>query len=131
MSALTHCQKSGEAGFTLLEVVIATAIMALAFGTLYPIFASIPSHLARSQDREAIVAYGESVMQQQILLHNWSALPASGTEGEWQWEASEVPLTGLPKESIPGRPLHLRVTVTDTKHKNASVSLDQILWVQE
>ena len=117
-----------DKGFTLLEVVLSVAVMAMAFGALYPIFAQAPQRLAATAVREAGVVRAEALMDQQLLFQNWSLLPTTGEDENWHWTIEEIPFekTG----ATAGRPLHLRVTLEGGSAFGKPVILDRIVWIE-
>ena len=99
-----HRTVPAQAGFTLLEVLVALAVMSLAIVTLFQLI---------SQSLRLVKTSGD--YQQAVLLANRIATETqpseeaeeSGEEGPFQWErrVSLVPLPEelQPKETIPGR----------------------------
>jgi prepilin-type N-terminal cleavage/methylation domain-containing protein len=76
---------SSEEGFTLLEVIVAVAIMAAAMGVLYPIFAATPGRVRASQERNLAVSELQSQMEKVLVTKNWQDLPSEGTFNGWEW----------------------------------------------
>jgi general secretion pathway protein I len=115
-------------GFTLLEVVVAMAIVGLGVVTLLEIFSSGLQLGARSRDRTEAVAYGRQVMDQFLARRTLAEGTEQGTVGEtnrWQlqvqpvrpveeltlgnnWELKEVTLEIFVPESGRERRIELR-----------------------
>lgn len=91
-----------QQGFTLLEVMVATTIMAIAVTALLSSLARSNENAARLQDRDRIVALARTQMQELLLM---PALPhAQPLEGRWErahtgagieagWTARVEPIT--------------------------------------
>jgi prepilin-type N-terminal cleavage/methylation domain-containing protein len=86
-------------GFTLLEVVVAMAIVGLGVVTLLEIFSSGLQLGARSRDRTEAVAYGRQLMDQFLARRTLKEGNEQGTIGEvsrWQLQVQPVrPAEGL------------------------------------
>lgn len=86
-------------GFTLLEVVVAMAIVGLGVVTLLEIFSSGLQLGARSRDRTEAVAYGRQMMDQFLARRTLTEGTEQGTIGEaksWQLRVQPVrPAEGL------------------------------------
>ncbi|HEX6436676.1 MAG TPA: prepilin-type N-terminal cleavage/methylation domain-containing protein [Candidatus Binatia bacterium] len=85
-------------GFTLLEVVVAMAIVGLGVVTLLEIFSSGLQLGARSRDRTEAVAYGRQVMDQFLARRT----VAEGTEQGQIGESSRWQLQVQPVRSVEG-----------------------------
>jgi general secretion pathway protein I len=80
-------------GFTLLEVVVAMAIVGLGVVTLLEIFSSGLQLGARSRDRTEAVAYGRQVMDQFLARRTLAEGTEQGTVDEtirWQLQVQPV-----------------------------------------
>ena len=121
-----HGTVPAQAGFTLLEVLVALAVMSLAIVTLFQL---------TSQSLRLVKTSGD--YQQAVLLANRIATETqpseeaeeSGEEGPFQWQrrVSLVPLPEelQPKETIPGRePAKLFAVTIDVRWgRNQAVEL--------
>jgi general secretion pathway protein I len=92
------CSGCGR-GFTLLEVVVAMAIVGLGVVTLLEIFSSGLQLGAKSRDRTEAVAYGRQIMDQFLARRTLVEGTEQGTIGEtnrWQLQVEPVrPVEGL------------------------------------
>lgn len=91
-----------SAGFTLLEVVVALAIMAIALGVLYRAVGGGVRTVGDLSAYSRAVAIGESVLQMR------DSVPAEGWNESGQWEGFRWSVTSAPYEpgSGEGVPLH-------------------------
>lgn len=86
-----RCSRERTSGFSLLEMVVAIAILAISLGTLY----QAVSGATRNVRTDEKYAYGVELARS--LLANNAMVPASGlnaqgeTEGEFRWEVTAVP----------------------------------------
>jgi general secretion pathway protein I len=80
-------------GFTLLEVVVAMAIVGLGVVTLLEIFSSGLQLGARSRDRTEAVAYGRQVMDQFLARRTLAEGTEQGKIGESRWQLQVQPVT--------------------------------------
>ena len=121
---------SDERGFTLLEVVIAIAILAAAVGALYPVFALVPNRLAGSIQQEQGLAKAEALMSEHLVLKNWGAFPIAGEEGDWKWTLTKAPFELPEEDTIPGAPVVVEVVVTN-KNTARAVRLRRVVWAED
>jgi prepilin-type N-terminal cleavage/methylation domain-containing protein len=80
-------------GFTLLEVVVAMAIVGLGVVTLLEIFSSGLQLGARSRDRTEAVAYGRQVMDHFLARRTLAEGTEQGKIGESRWQIQVQPVT--------------------------------------
>jgi general secretion pathway protein I len=80
-------------GFTLLEVVVAMAIVGLGVVTLLEIFSSGLQLGARSRDRTEAVAYGRQVMDHFLARRTLAEGTEQGKIGESRWQLQVQPVT--------------------------------------
>jgi general secretion pathway protein I len=91
-----------SAGFTLVEVVVALAIMAIALGVLYRAVGGGVRTVGDLSAYSRAVAIGESVLQMR------DSVPAEGWNESGQWEGFRWSVASAPYESgaEAGLPLH-------------------------
>jgi general secretion pathway protein I len=98
VTLVKSCAGSGR-GFTLLEVVVAVAIVGLGVVTLLEIFSSGLQLGARSRDRTEAVAYGRQVMDQFLARRTLAEGTEHGRTGDtnrWQLQVQPIrPVDGL------------------------------------
>lgn len=75
-----------EHGFTLLEVVLSVAILALGAMAIFPIFATSPGRLEVAADRAMAAEELKAKMENQLLTKEWATLPQNGEFGGWSWQ---------------------------------------------
>ncbi len=91
-----------SSGFSLLEMVVAIAILAVSLGTLY----QAVSGATRNVRTDEKYAYGVELARS--LLASNAMVPVSGlneqgeTEGEFKWEVTAVPAPGVGNKLPPG-----------------------------
>lgn len=125
--SLTHHQ---EAGFSLLEVLVATMILALTFGAVYPIFGNAPQRLVDANENAIAFRLASSVMEREVLQDDWARLPLQGEQGNWSWSLVGAQPDGEP-EAVNNYPLELTVSVWETATPEREVvMLQRVVWVR-
>ena len=128
-----------EDGFTLLEVLIASAIMALSMAALFPIFAAIPARVKAIHEQMDAAAISQALMNEQALLRNISHLPASydgaiehAYNSVWTWKMVEKPVDEEEEQDvvIPGRAIHVELLLTHA-FSGKDYAYQQVFWVVE
>jgi len=115
-------------GFSLLEMVVAMAILSLALGALYQ-GASGASRNVRSDEK---YAYGVELAQSLLAMH--AQVPPGGvrdsgeTEGGFRWRVQTRPVE-LERTALAGASLHnIEVAVSwEDRGKNREVVLDSVV----
>lgn len=128
-----------EEGFTLLETVLAVAILAMAFGAIYPIYATSVPKVTATQHRRHVVELAESKLEEVILMANWQGLP-QGEEAAiwqdvgngWQWKLMQVALDDAvaTTDGVQGRLLHLRIFAQREDEAEQPIEVQQAFWVR-
>lgn len=81
----------GDEGFTLLEVLVALAILSVAFAVLLGIFAQSLSQARALREREAARALAQSLMSAQTALGSPAPGAVSGRSGDMAWTIDTEP----------------------------------------
>lgn len=103
---MTRARQRSE-GFTLLEVVVALAIMAIALGVLYRAVGGSARTVGDLSAYSRAVAIGESVLQMR------DAVPAEGWNESGQWEAYRWSVATSPYEAGTGSGVSLHRVQVD------------------
>ena len=75
-----------EEGFTLLETLVAFAIMVIALAVFYPVFSSTYTRIHQSDERAYAVEFALSKLNEEFILEDWEAFPKEGEDDLWEWE---------------------------------------------
>lgn len=78
-------------GFTLIEVVVAFAVLTLCLGALYPVFASASRRAILAQDYAQAVAVAESRLAEAGVSESLAGSVGAGNAGRFAWERSVAP----------------------------------------
>lgn len=112
-------------GFTLLEVVVAVAILAIALGALFPIFGAGLGRVKYSNQRADAVALAETKLLEVLAIGRWDELPKSGEDGVFQWAISRIPVF---PEGVEG-PITIQVVLVEKNNEwYKPVTFNRIIW---
>lgn len=118
-----------DGGFTLLEVVIATAVLSLTLVAVLPMFGEVPARLKQTATASQALQIANSRLNLVILESDWNNLPLSGTVGSFRWSVTVERLEIV--EGDIGHPLKLTSSVTSVENEEIKLAqLDQIVWVR-
>jgi len=119
---------SGREGFTLLEVVVALAILAVGILAIFDLFSGSLRLSEGARDVSAAQVYASQRMEEALLSPN----PVPGVEqgsfgGKYRWEARTT--QELPEEDSPFREVRIRVIVSrDDGARERAVELVASRW---
>ena len=124
-------------GFTLLEVVISVALLAMALGAIFPMFMDAPHRIGVAQQKRIAVAAASSILEERALMRDWINIPSSEGAAIWQrlnggveWCVFEVlGEDDVQDTGIPGRALHLRLRMRTEEEHRLLLEYDKIIWV--
>ena len=112
---MRRCRNSGARGFTLLEVLVATSIMAVAVATLLSALSASVRNASRVSAHDRATLLAKRTMDELLLDHalplnaqvagNWTSSEA-GLDGGWR---ARVEMHLPPKTSAPGQPYMQRL----------------------
>lgn len=109
--------RQGEQGMTLLEVVIAIAILMLGVGFIFKGNEAIQHYRAQAKIRQQMAFYAAG--QLEILLHGGAAISGNGFTVSWPADDDG---TGWPKVVDPANPYLKKIGVTVT-YRDQQVTL--------
>jgi general secretion pathway protein I len=117
-------------GFTLLEVVVAMAIVGLGVVTLLEIFSSGLQLGARSRDRTEAVAYGRQVMDQFLARRTLAEGTEQGKIGESRWQLQVQPVTPVEGLAL-GNDWELKEITVEISGRESRVELRTLRLVKK
>lgn len=106
-----------QRGFTLIETVIALAILALALGALYESFGSALRNTSRALWQEEAWSLAERKLVEASFAATATSSVTTGTESpqlRWAVETARVPVAL--RDTAPLQPISVMVTVEDPRH---------------
>lgn len=124
--------KTVQAGFTLIEALVAFAIMAVVMVTLYQAAGTGLKAFDAAATTEEAVLIAQSQMDRIVALRRIPDVRQGTVAGSLiQWKLQVLPTPALPSSSqIGSPPVLLRVTVSwDTSRGRKSIHLDRLLFV--
>jgi Tfp pilus assembly protein PilV len=86
-------------GFTLLEVLVAFAILIFALAAVYEVFVSSASRIARLRTQPPAVALAESLLAEHTATPEFAASTSTGEWGPYHWKVEVIPRHPPPKEA--------------------------------
>ena len=132
-------QISGKAGFTLAEIILATAILAFALASLLALFVSCMLLNDASRNLTQATGHAQFVMEE-IRNTDFSNIASNIGNGDWDWDNSTVTAQGLDalrSESIDTQvsgsdPLDVSVTVSwqDRSGRDRNMTLETLFTSQ-
>ena len=119
-----------EDGFTLLEVLVSIAILALAFGALFPIFVDGKSRSKETAVQQSASSVAIDVLNEAIIADYWQDMPRSGEHSGWTWTLTGTTEQGADVSAPDGYPLNINVKVErPSNSSNTLTSINQTVWV--
>ncbi|MEX0301155.1 MAG: prepilin-type N-terminal cleavage/methylation domain-containing protein [Leisingera sp.] len=104
-----------ERGFTLLETVLAFAVLGMVLSGLYTVSARSTRQLADARNTFLAGEFAQSMLEQYILTT--PPPPSSGTyKRTWDWQISEQQVSGLQPTSLDKHFAFYEVSVVVTRH---------------
>jgi general secretion pathway protein I len=86
-----NCRPRSQSGFSLLEVIVAFAIAAVALGVLSQIFGQGASNMAVSRDYDSALLLAESLLAEHSIDIDAHETSFSATTNQFRWEVSLQP----------------------------------------
>jgi general secretion pathway protein I len=126
---LPRGNRSGERGFTLLEVLVSFVILAISLGVLLEVFSSGVGRADDGEQQRRAVLLAQSLLARIGTEEPLGPGERSGTADGLRWHESVVALLIDPKQPpLVARPFHVAVTVTWSRGRGAeeSVALDSL-----
>ncbi len=106
-------------GFTLLETILALALMGVVLSGVYAL--SARSTAQASQAKQSFLAneFARSLMDEYLLAN--STLPETGTyKDTWNWKISERETLGIEETPVDGEFSFIEVSIEVSEHNNAN-----------
>ena len=114
-------RRSKQAGFTLIEVLIASLIMAVAVSALLGNLSVSTGNLIRTGDMDRLTFFSKRKMDELITMQSF---PRGGTfQGVFEMDAEKKPISGWQAVIIP-----VRISTLNNSEKLDRVELDT--WIQ-
>jgi prepilin-type N-terminal cleavage/methylation domain-containing protein len=123
-----------SSGFSLMEVLVAMAILGIAFSTLFSLMSGSLRNIDRIQEHDKIVRWGQMKLNEIVLQTNAGASPQlSGFfDDKYRWQTTLEPVAAL--ESPVGKPgyslVRLRLAVIwDGRSGENQFKLETVTWL--
>lgn len=123
---------TSDSGFSLLEVLVATLILALTFSAVFPIFGSAPQRIEDTRSLAFATSLAATHLEQQILRQAWDEMPVRGEQEGWAWEVSGEPYDEAPPADDSDYPFKITVKAWKLEDPDRVLaSLQRVVWVTE
>ena len=120
-----------DVGFSLLEVLVAVAILSLAFAALFPIFGSAPKVLSDANEASFAVELAQAHLEEAALMGACSDVAAKGEQDDWGWEVTAEAYEGEDVTGLSSYPCQINSYVWKTERPERVLStLSRVVWVQ-
>lgn len=120
-----------DSGFSLLEVVISTALLSLALAALFPIFGSAPKVLDDAMEEALALRVANGQLAEAMLKGNCTTMSGGGEDDIYSWEVVGRSYQGEDVSSKSSYPCHLTSRVWQSaRPERVLVSLDRVYWVR-
>jgi general secretion pathway protein I len=90
LPSAAHCHRSGQRGFSLLELLVAFTIMAMSLGLIYKAMGGSARNAGDLVTRQQAIMLADSLLQSRESV-NSQGWQESGTHGRFEWQASTEP----------------------------------------
>lgn len=121
-----------EDGFTLLETLVAFAIMVMAFAVFYPIFSNTHTRIDLAKQRGEGLMVAIALMEEELLVRRWVDLPKEGETQGWSWRVSSAAFDHASNSpTAPGELIEVRVVLTHSDGRvGGPIELNRVVWQQ-
>lgn len=124
-------QQRRQQGFTLIEVVVAFAIFALAIGALYESFAGAVRRNAQAHVRNQELLVAQSLLAQlRTSPAPWKTQDSGSLAGGWHWRMEVAPFDATTNERSPWRTFAVTVHVASDGDAAGEVALCSVELVR-
>ena len=122
-----NARRRQQDGFTLIEVVVAFAIFALAMGAIYESFAGAVRRSAQSDMRDQELMVAQSLLSKlRTSPVPWKAEDTGSLEGGWRWRTEVAPFEAAASERSPWRTFAVAVHVANEKNPGSEAVLRSV-----
>jgi prepilin-type N-terminal cleavage/methylation domain-containing protein len=127
---------SNDDGFTLLEVLVATAITSLAFASLFSIISDSKFITTSMTKRIEGIYLAETLLEEHSLNPAIINFPIEGENDDWKWALSIVAyddeLDTPQNDRVAGAPYVIIITIEDKYSLYThNLSLSNLVWLEE
>ena len=114
--------KANDQGFTLIEVLVAFAILSVAIISSFQIFSDGLRQIKTAEQRSAEISAARAVLDQFISRPNLNIREEVGLTGSLKWKIVVVPMTEISPDILP-----LRIAVSIEEQASSRVLLETII----
>lgn len=119
-----------EDGFSLLETVIAVAIMAFAFAVLFPIFSDNYARIKNNEQKQYAHTIAVNALNIAVLQVEKGKVPKDGQNSDWKWTVTTTVLGKKPEEeSSNGYAHEVSVSMFKIDEDELRFALSKTVWV--
>lgn len=113
---MTHGTRAANAGFTLLEILVAFTIATTALGLLFHIHASSTATVVLSQEYREATALAQALIAEHSVTERGMAFTRAGSTHEYEWVVRGTAHSGATGDSTaPRLPYRLRTLAAEVR----------------
>ena len=123
-------RQRSDAGFTLLEVMVAILILSMSLAVIFPMLGSGPGRLIDDKNSGLAMRIAESKLAETIVIANWDAMPIEDDDENWAWRMEAAPYDTPDPDAVSSYPMLVTAAAWSKDAPDTiRAQLQRIVWV--